>query len=285
MIFVTNINICRLNDFIIKFHFGRAAWLGLGCLTPLSTIFQLYRGGQFDWWRKPEKTTDLWQVTDTISSHNVVWSTSSPEWDWNSQSLPWWPLYQKVKLSFLLSFWKESLNSAGQQFHQYQRNKLPLTSNKWTRKDYDIHVWNLQCWRWILSDQQSINHVELTVTSEGPLWSWSYSSWNYNYLNNQCLSPLKLQVQIPLRWDVLDKVIKFVSDLWQVSGFLWVLLISSTNKTDCHDIKEILLKVVLNTIPLTLNFKFADRTPDQRQEIWRWDKTGTRRKEKRIRGS
>jgi hypothetical protein len=48
-------------------------------------------------------------------------------------------------------------------------------------------------------------------------------------------------------------VIKFVSYLRQVGGFLWVLrlTVSSTNKTYRHDITEILLKVVLNTIKQT----------------------------------
>jgi hypothetical protein len=48
-------------------------------------------------------------------------------------------------------------------------------------------------------------------------------------------------------------MIKFVSDFQQVGGFAGTPL-SSTNKTDRHDIAEILLKVALNTINLTKQF-------------------------------
>ena len=46
-------------------------------------------------------------------------------------------------------------------------------------------------------------------------------------------------------------VIKFFRDLWQVDGFLRVLWVLPP-----HDITEILLKVALNTITLTLTLKF-----------------------------
>ena len=52
-------------------------------------------------------------------------------------------------------------------------------------------------------------------------------------------------------------MIKFVSDLRQIGGFLWtqVSINSYTNKTDHHGLTEILLKVALYIITLILTAK------------------------------
>ena len=85
----------------------------------------------------------------------------------------------------------------------------------------------------------------------GPSWPWSYGSWIYNYICNQYISPLMLYVRISIRvrcTTLCDKVCQ-----WLVTGrwFSPGPPVSSTNKTDRHDITEILLKVTLSTIKQT----------------------------------
>jgi hypothetical protein len=79
--------------------------------------------------------------------------------------------------------------------------------------------------------------------------------WIYNYLHNQCLSPLKLWIRIPFKQGVLDTTLCDKVCQWLAAGrwFSPGTSVSSTNKTDRHDITEIVLKVALNTITLIPN--------------------------------
>jgi hypothetical protein len=89
-----------------------------------------------------------------------------------------------------------------------------------------------------------VNLLHCNTLFLGPSWSWSYGSWIYNYLCNQCLSPL-----IVLDTTLFDKDCQ-----WLVTGW-WFSLgtpVSSTNKTDRHDIIEILLVTIRKVKPLFL---------------------------------
>jgi hypothetical protein len=55
-------------------------------------------------------------------------------------------------------------------------------------------------------------------------------------------------------YSIQHYVIQFVSDLRQVGGFFPGTPVSSTNKTDRHDITEIFSKMSINTINQTIKF-------------------------------
>ena len=55
-------------------------------------------------------------------------------------------------------------------------------------------------------------------------------------------------------YSIQHDVIKVVSNFWQVCGFSPDTPVSSTNKAARNDITEILLKVTLNTIIITLTY-------------------------------
>ena len=114
-----------------------------------------------------------------------------------------------------------------------------LAQRETSHKIYNSHIFEL-----------IIYSVKLKFTKlyRGPSWLWLYCSWIYNYLCNQCLSPLMLWVWISIKarcTTLCDKVCQ-----WLATGRFFSP-VSFTNKTDCHDITDILLKVALNTIKQT----------------------------------
>ena len=125
----------------------------------------------------------------------------------------------------------------------FEKIRLEIMKSQWTfvmntRKNESIQSESFT----FVIELQAFDRIRLEVKSRRTLGPWSLGSWT------QCLSPLKLWVRISImaRCKTLcDKICR-----WLATGgwFSRGPPVSSTNKTDRHDIAEILLKVALNTI-------------------------------------
>jgi hypothetical protein len=127
------------------------------------------------------------------------------------------------------------LTTAISDYHHYNQWLSPLQS------DYH-HYYN----QW-LSPLQSV--IITTTISDYHHYNQWLTTTISDYHHYSCEADSSLQ------WGGCNDVymIKFFIDLWQVCNFLLVLSVSSTNKTNCNNTGEILLKVALNThiIPIT----------------------------------
>ena len=100
-----------------------------------------------------------------------------------------------------------------------------------------------------------VNYVILSVTFCELCHHFYDIVWNVSFLWHCVQLPMQsVWVQTPLRRGVLDTALCDKVCQWLVEGrwFSLSTLFFSTNKTDCQDITEILLKVALNNITLTL---------------------------------
>ena len=86
-------------------------------------------------------------------------------------------------------------------------------------------------------------------------------NWIYNYLCNQCLSPLKLWVRLSLRRGVLDTTLSDKVCQWLAAGrwFSPGTPVFLTSKTDHHDITEILNTTTLTSVCLLHTIRLRTR--------------------------
>jgi hypothetical protein len=101
------------------------------------------------------------------------------------------------------------------------------------------NMWCLQHFKAFVNNMWCLQHFKAFVNN-----MWCLQHFKAFVNNMWCLQHFKTDKST----QNIVPTCMFISDLQQVGSFSLDPPVSSTNKTDCHDITEILLKVALNTI-------------------------------------
>jgi hypothetical protein len=141
-------------------------------------------------------------------------------------------MLHRVQLTTSVGIGTDCIGSCKSNYHMVATMTAPQISKNKNKQNTAFTFKSTHC------KIHFVKYLILTpIIPDELLWWRPYGSWTYNYLCNRCLSPLRL-------WVVLDATLCDKVCLWLATGWWFSLgtLVSSTNKTDCCDITEILLK-------------------------------------------